>query len=517
MTIPDPATLWTIFLASLTAMCLAFVLLGRFLRPDPLQPSLAGAIRLVFDGRDLIDSTPGAIAHLDLPADGHDAWDRAADSLGGRFPGLAGLDPASVTDALHLTPAEADDPAELTLEPGRGWLTLILCDPASDPALRTELRHLRDELTNVRIALDEAPYPIWQTGASGRIVWANETYRQLARHLARQPELSDPIPEILPLPEEAPSPLRPVRVQIATPDGGRPLWYDVTSVEQNQSRLHYAVDMNASVQAEIAQRNFIQALAKTFAQLSVGLAVFDRRQRLALFNPALVDLTALSAEFLSRQPDLSTFFDRLRDARIMPEPKDYAAWRRRISALVTEASADEHTEVWTLPSGLTYRLSGRPHPDGAVAFLIEDISAEVAMTRRYRSELELSQSVVDALDEAVVVFSRLGTQTLCNRAYRDLWSIGPEDGVTEITVAEASELWRKHGGPANAIAELRGAVASFDNSEPRHIALTLLDGDRLRCRSHPLSGGATLIGFRRRQGTGKAQARLNGSGRMASV
>ena len=73
--------------------------------------------------------------------------------------------------------------------------------------------------------------------------------------------------------------------------------------------MFYAVDVNAVVSAEISQRKFVQTLAKTFAQLSIGLAIFDRNRQLALFNPALIDLTALPAEFLSARPNLLSFFD----------------------------------------------------------------------------------------------------------------------------------------------------------------------------------------------------------------
>jgi len=54
----------------------------------------------------------------------------------------------------------------------------------------------------------------------------------------------------------------------------------------------------------MAQRNFVQTLTKTFAQLSIGLAIFNRERQLVLFNPALIDLTALPADFLTGRPHL---------------------------------------------------------------------------------------------------------------------------------------------------------------------------------------------------------------------
>ena len=62
---------------------------------------------------------------------------------------------------------------------------------------------------------------------------------------------------------------------------------------------------------------------------------------------------------------------------MMPEPKDYRSWRQQMSDLEAAAQNGTYEETWALPTGQTYRVTGRPHPDGAVALLFEDISAEV--------------------------------------------------------------------------------------------------------------------------------------------
>ena len=126
----------------------------------------------------------------------------------------------------------------------------------------------------------------------------------------------------------------------------------------------YALNVDTVVNAEIAQRNFVQILTKTFAHLSIGLAIFNRDRQLALFNPALVDLTDLPAEFLTGRPTIMCFFDRLRDNRTMPEPKNYANWRARVGTVVAAASDGSFRETWALPDGRTFRVTGRPHPDG---------------------------------------------------------------------------------------------------------------------------------------------------------
>jgi len=50
-----------------------------------------------------------------------------------------------------------------------------------------------------------------------------------------------------------------------------------------------------------------------------------------LFNPALLDLTGLPAEFLAMRPSLLSVLDAMHDRNMIPEPKDYRSWRRQRS------------------------------------------------------------------------------------------------------------------------------------------------------------------------------------------
>ena len=90
-----------------------------------------------------------------------------------------------------------------------------------------------------------------------------------------------------------------------------------------------------------------------------------------LFNPALGDLTGLAPEFLSTRPTLFSLLDALRERRMIPEPRDYKHWPREMLKL--EAAAGQYMDLWSLPGGQTYRVTGQPHPDGAIALLMEDI------------------------------------------------------------------------------------------------------------------------------------------------
>jgi PAS domain-containing protein len=187
----------------------------------------------------------------------------------------------------------------------------------------------------------------------------------------------------------------------------------------------------------------MQTLTKTFAELSIGLAVFDGNRQLVLFNPALTDLTGLRVDFLSCRPSLMDFFDRLRDNQVLPEPKSYATWRSQISGIIDSTEHGHYSESWSLPTGLTYRVTGKPHADGSVAFLIEDISDEMSLTRRYRTQLDMRQSALDHISEAVAVISPGGVVVFSNEAFSSVIGKRPDESLTEIRANTLLDACRK--------------------------------------------------------------------------
>jgi PAS domain-containing protein len=271
--------------------------------------------------------------------------------------------------------------------------------------------------------------------------------------------------------------------------------FDVNATPIEGGWVYHAVNIDAVIEAEIAQRNFVQTLAKTFAQLSIGLAIFDRNGRLALFNPALVDLTGLPAEFLSSRPELLSFFDRLRDKRVMPEPKNYASWRHDTAQMIAAASDDMYQETWNLENGQTYRITGRPHPDKAVAFLIEDISAQVSMTRSYRADLETSRAVFNSLPNGIAVFSNDGALVMCNSSCKDLWQIDPDMSFAKMTITDCIDTWRSQVRNPDALNTLLDFVMSVHDRPELCLSLTKHSGEEVNMHLSTANGGVRIVHF----------------------
>ncbi|HRO15456.1 MAG TPA: PAS-domain containing protein, partial [Paracoccus sp. (in: a-proteobacteria)] len=372
---------------------------------------------------------------------------------------------------------------------GDGLLRLQISDPAAENAGivvdSQSLAAMEEELAILRDAVDHNPVLIWREGLDGRVAWANAAYLREVEARSGD-EILWPMPRLIDLAEQDEQAV--LRARIDSED--RTQWFDCHVQPAADGRTIHAVPADSAVRAERSLREFVQTLTKTFADLPIGLAIFDRERRLQLFNPALIDLTGLATGFLTARPTLYAVLDTLRESRMVPEPKDYRSWRNMMATLEAAAATGHHVETWSLPGGQTYRVTGRPHPDGAIAFLFEDITAEMAMTRRFRAELSLGAEILDAVDEAVAIFDAGGRLLSVNRAYGALWGMDQPAGLRGHL-----ELW--HNGSARAAGPdaLREALAGDLGSRIPQGTITAPDGTSLPWRVRALSGGRRMVLF----------------------
>ena len=496
------------FISALAA--LTWMRLAPMGMPGQRQTSSAPEIAFLFDGETLVDASDAGQRLLDLTEPAESDITRLVKFLAPRFPDLfervMGCDEAEDFELTSL-----DGHSVLHLSIGAERLRLTLQDhenSAPTPLLdRLSLTALDEELNRHRMLSDTTPFPVWRQSGDGKIRWANAEYRRLMDLL----DLKRPTPLCFPPIFEIDSDIvgsefQPSRASLDLPSeqSGSGMkasqlrqshWYEFQVTRSAEELLVAAIPIDRVVKAEHSLQEFVQALTQTFAHLSVGLAIFSRGRELALFNPALSDMLELPAEFLITRPTLFQVFDRLRDQRLIPEPKNYAAWRRKMSDLEAAASGGAYSEMWSLVDGRTYRVTGRPHPQGAVAFLFEDISAEISLTRHFRAELQMSNAVIDGLDEAIAVFAPTGALVMSNTAYCKLWHVAAPSGAKDTSFLESSRNWQKACLPTPIWGDVRDFAATIGERVSWNGEVRMRNGRRLGCRFDALSGGYTLIGF----------------------
>ena len=476
----------------------AYLLTARFRKP-PVRQLAVGA-------RDISDDALVFLIRNHELVDSNFAGERFLQQFTMAPSGLARLKAALKTQfedvdaliALHRPPADkfavSKDGAlnlvsEMTPEAIR--ITITPSDPDADGLDDIHRRAATEaELETLRQSAEHSPLLVWREAADGTPVWVNRGYADaVAGTFGRERLLSWPLPRLFPdLRRDGNH-----RLSLTSAKSDTLTWFDCHATAIGTDTLYTAFDASATVQAETQLRDFMQILTQTFAQLDIGLAIFDKSRRLVLFNPALTDLTRLPVDFLSSRPGLSSVLDKLRELRMLPEPKDYKSWRQSIADLETAAADGTFSDTWVLPGNQTFRVTGRPHPDGAIALLLEDISAEMSLTRRFRAELETGQAALDNLDDAIAVFSLTGAMMMSNSMYRSLFHDDPETRLTECSVVDAARTWHAASVPTPVWGDVRDFVLQTTERAEWTADVALKDGRSLACRIVPLPNGGTQL------------------------
>lgn len=454
----------------------------------------------LFDGEILVDSSPSARALFASHPTRTPVWTQLMTYLSTRF--------ADVSSALLRLPQEGvvslvSDPIHgdsiVMIAELRGGLTRItLSDPGADnkPQVHDPLtyRAQTDELAMLRGLLAKIPVLIWRQSKSGEVFWANPSYMAAVHALTGVPrEISWPLPSLFET--VAGSHVGAGQRQKVQYADGKIGWFDLLAFPDGEGRFCFGLPADTTVAAETALRDFMQTLTKTFAQLQVGLAIFDNSRKLQLFNPALLDLTELPIDFLASRPSLMAVLDAMRDRNMIPEPKDYRNWRKQLLDMERAASTGLYEETWILPSGQTYHVIGRPHPNGGLALIIEDISTEMMRTRRYKADLELGQSVLDELGHAIAVFSAEGQLVMTNTAYTALWGHDPSEILAEAPVFSLCTYWREHSAASPLWPQIETFVTNHGDRVRWSAEIRMPDGRLVDCRMTPLPAGGTMIAF----------------------
>jgi PAS domain-containing protein len=455
----------------------------------------------LFDGDVLVDCNASARAVLSRSITRGGDWQRLLAFLAKHFDNIdEKLSQLPKLGALaEIAETNSGKAMLLQAELSGGLTKIALIDPdlAEGPCVALAMSHraMETEVQELRHAAASSPVLMWRESPRGEVTWANNAYVLLASAAQTTPrELSWPLPRLFDRAATLQS-AQGQRQSVAI-GAGKIAWFDLVTQGEQAGMLCFATPADAAVNAENTLRDFMQTLSKTFAQLPIGLAIFDKERKLQMFNPALVELTTLPPDFLTRRPSMLAVLDAMRDRNLLPEPKDYHSWRRQIIEMERAAASGLFQENWALPDGQTFRVTGRPHPNGGIALMIEDISGEMQRSRRYRSDLEISQSVIDQLEEAIVVFDQSGHLLWCNTAYSTLWDHDPAASLGDSTIRSVTVQWKTLTAPTQLWIEIDEFIHTIGNREAWSKNLRLLDGRLLTCAVAPLAAGSTMVAFR---------------------
>ena len=256
-----------------------------------------------------------------------------------------------------------------------------------------------------------------------------------------------------------------------------------------------AIDVTAVSNAEARLQQHVDAHADTLDKLATAVAIFGRDQKLTFYNRAFARLWGLAESWLETHPTDSEILDRLREARKLPEQRDYQAWKRARLSLYEQAAEYLPEELWHVPSGKTLRVVAQPHPFGGLTFLYEDVTEKLALESSYNTLIKVQSATLDTLQEAVAVFGPDGKLKLHNAAFARIWELEPADLAGDPHISRIAELCSARFGDE---AEWQRLVAGISSgSARRHDWGEMERNDKiiLALSLAPLPDGATLVTF----------------------
>lgn len=342
----------------------------------------------------------------------------------------------------------------------------------------------------MREALASTPALAWARGADGRIEWANAAYlaaagvRNVAQLNRQGVDLFRPDPDGA----EPGVARRPVVI-----DGARRV-FAAQETGGEAGAVGVAVDVTAVSDREDALRRDASSRQQTLEQLRLGVAIFDRDLRLTFFNDAVARLWEQDADWLRGEPQMREILDAMRERRRLPEEGDYAQWRARLIGVARDLSGPEEFE-WHLPDGGTLHVIARPHAQGGVLFVFEDVSQVFALRRRFKTATAVQQAALMQLTEGVAVFGGDGALRFFNPAFAAIWGLRADE-LPEIHVQTLSTrcagLYNDEAFWARLVAQVTGAGAAR-----RSWAATLHREDEsvLEVNATPLPDGAMMFSF----------------------
>ena len=306
-------------------------------------------------------------------------------------------------------------------------------------------------LATARTVLAGLSKPAFLRDASGKLIFCNAAYLDLAGTLGRRGSEAQP-PELLD-PEEQ----KRHRAALAA-DGPRTGLVSIGSAGAFDLVEFPVAGGSAGYlqpRVDTAQRDAgLSHLSGIIDALATPIAIFSARRELVQANRAYLQLWGIDANWLKPGMDERAILDKLRTEGKLPAEPDYHAWRAK-HLTSYQLSRPRESEPWHLPDGRTVQVIAAPAgPKGGVIYVFEDITQQLTLQSQHRSLLDVQRSTLNALNEAVAVFGTNGRLTLSNPRLSLLWKLPTNfleqnphiDQITaavgEVLAEDGAAIWR---------------------------------------------------------------------------
>jgi len=300
--------------------------------------------------------------------------------------------------------------------------------------LDAELRELHSAFDALAGLIEVAPLPMWYRDRDLQLAMVNSAYVTAVEATSagdvvrRQVELIDGQGMGGPLAQPADA-----------REGGKPLVSHLPATikgARRMLRVHdvplpgggtagFAVDIDELEQARAGIKRFAMAQRSMLDLLSAGVAQFSAERTLTFCNQPFRRMFAMRTEWLSDRPEFDRVLERMREAKRVPEVRDFPGWKAERREWFT-AAENATEETWNLPGGVHLRVVAQPLPEGGLLLIFEDRTEQVQLASARDTLLRTRTATFDNLSESIGVFGADGRLLLWNNKFRKVWEFEEE-------------------------------------------------------------------------------------------
>ncbi|KMS58010.1 sensor histidine kinase [Sphingobium cupriresistens] len=381
------------------------------------------------------------------------------------------------------------------------WIFDATDSQAEIQSLRGHVEQLRDALEALAGLVEAAPFPMWHRTPDLRLSLVNSAYVRAVDGqgagdvIAHGAELVETVAGLTPQAAAADAIARdePVeRMVPATIDGERRTMRVVDVPLGAAGVAGYAVDQHELEQARVEHRRLEAAQRDLLDRLSAGVARFGHDRALRFWNQPFISLFGLHQDALADAPPFERVLDQMRDARRLPEHRDFPAWRaERRQWFLSPAPLEEN---WLLQDGTHLRVYAQPLPDGGLLLIFEDRTEQVNLSSARDTLLRVRTATFDNLFESIGVFSSDGRLQMWNSRFRTIWGANEEllaghPRIDDLMRAVQAKLAKPE--QANLVRELVRAATVERKQRMGHVGFA--DGRIFEFAAIPLPDGNALF------------------------
>ena len=364
---------------------------------------------------------------------------------------------------------------------------------------KEKLTALSDPVAFVEL-MGKAPFPIWRTSGSGRLVWTNAAYieavgaKDMTEVLSGQIQLDDQCAQQAKTALEENKTVRDIRPVVFQ---GKRTSTMMTLFPVSGGVAGIAVDASEAAKLREVLTRHIRAHDETLNRMDEAVVIFGSNRRMSFHNLAFAKMFGLDADFFHDHPMHEDLLNYLRNKRRLPEQINFQAWLQQELSYYTDWPSEVPDEIWSLPDGRELRLVRMRDPGGGISLLFSDITDQMTMQSRFNTQINVQSATLDKLTEGVAVFGPDGRLKMCNAAFEKMWKLPPEILKDE---PRFSDLIHDLTGQYHDRIFWKDMAARTTDPSPearRHVQgeIHRADDKILTYISIPLPDGATLIAW----------------------